>query len=266
MGPLEREEGMKTIKKDYWMQSRLVVEMILAGMLFFAVVTDALALESSDLVVIQGAQVSYPKEARRKEQQGTAILYAEISPDGIPYLVKILESSGFPLLDTAAVEGFKAARYKPFESTGAVGVYVPIKFALALRPQGEKSTLHFLLRSCHEFNLEASDYRATNPDAPMQRMSGYQEVLEQMQAFIEYESLPWAPSAMKSREERHREYAEAFPRIFASALDRCTDYPSSKAVQVIQAASREVGFFRLDSDEDLFLFRGQERGRLPQGE
>ncbi|MPS26864.1 MAG: energy transducer TonB [Alcaligenaceae bacterium] len=257
---------MKTIKKDYWMQSRLIVETILAGTLFLAVVTDALALGGADLVSIQGPQVSYPKEARRKQQQGRVILYAEISPDGIPYLIKILESSGFPLLDSAAVEGFKTARYEPFESAGAVGVYVPIDFALSPRPPGQQSTLHFLLRSCREFNLEAKDYQAANPDTSMQSMSGYQETLEQMQAFIEYEPLPWAPSAMKSREERHREYAEAFPHIFASALDRCTEYPSSNAMRVVHAASREMGFFRQDRDDDLFLFRGQARGRLPRGE
>ncbi len=50
----------------------------------------------------------YPPVSRRLGEQGTVILAVTVEPNGRASDVKIVQSSGFPRLDQAAVEGVKA--------------------------------------------------------------------------------------------------------------------------------------------------------------
>jgi TonB family protein len=54
----------------------------------------------------------YPKEAKRREEQGAPIVFACVSADGkLVGEPQIVESSGFPELDAAAIKVAKASRY-----------------------------------------------------------------------------------------------------------------------------------------------------------
>lgn len=75
----------------------------------------------------------YPRRARKQGWQGTVLLRVAVSSTGAPSAVTVARSSGYPLLDDAAIEAvlrwrFRAARRgdEPVEST----VEVPVTFRL----------------------------------------------------------------------------------------------------------------------------------------
>jgi protein TonB len=55
----------------------------------------------------------YPNSARRQHQQGAVTLGLYINELGTLDKVEVLKSSGYPLLDAAAVEAMKASRFRP---------------------------------------------------------------------------------------------------------------------------------------------------------
>ena len=60
--------------------------------------------------------VLYPEQAWRLGQEGTVDLFVELAGDGRVEDVRVVASSGFPLLDNAAVKGFYAVGRLPGKS------------------------------------------------------------------------------------------------------------------------------------------------------
>jgi protein TonB len=60
----------------------------------------------------------YPAAARREGQEGTVHLRLEIKPDGRVGKVDVVTSSGFQLLDDAAVAAARKWRYEPAREDG----------------------------------------------------------------------------------------------------------------------------------------------------
>jgi protein TonB len=55
----------------------------------------------------------YPPEAARRHQQGTVVLILYINGSGTLDKVEIVKSSGFPLLDEAAIREMKLSKFQP---------------------------------------------------------------------------------------------------------------------------------------------------------
>lgn len=75
----------------------------------------------------------YPRTARRKRQQGTVTLLAEVRADGAVESCRVETSSGFPLLDQAALAVLPEWRFKPRLVAGEARPFtarVPFKFTL----------------------------------------------------------------------------------------------------------------------------------------
>ena len=75
----------------------------------------------------------YPQLAKRMRQEGLVILRVEMDQKGIPVQVEIAQSSGYPLLDQAALKAVKRWRFQP----GRIGdspvksvVAIPVRFRL----------------------------------------------------------------------------------------------------------------------------------------
>lgn len=74
---------------------------------------------------------TYPARALRNGEQGTVMVSAEISENGIPLAVEVARSSGSRQLDRAAVDAVRRWRFRPAMADGrpAAGrVQVPISF------------------------------------------------------------------------------------------------------------------------------------------
>lgn len=71
----------------------------------------------------------YPAAARRAGEQGTVLLELVVAPDGRPTEVNILRSSGFPLLDQAAIDAVRKWRFSTKES-GFARLQLPVTFKL----------------------------------------------------------------------------------------------------------------------------------------
>lgn len=79
---------------------------------------------------------SYPEKARRAGQEGVVLIRVQIGADGHPSRVALKQSSGFPLLDDAALEAVRAWTFDPPRVGGlpsANRVDIPVRFALENR-------------------------------------------------------------------------------------------------------------------------------------
>jgi protein TonB len=62
--------------------------------------------------VVQATHV-YPTEAARRHQQGTVVLMLYVNGSGTLDKIEIVKSSGFPLLDAAAIREMKLSKFEP---------------------------------------------------------------------------------------------------------------------------------------------------------
>jgi len=75
----------------------------------------------------------YPHLARERGEEGTVVLDVEVLPSGRCGALRVLQSSGHPLLDEAALRAVRRWRFKPATRWGqavAVWVEIPITFRL----------------------------------------------------------------------------------------------------------------------------------------
>jgi|GEM_PF-2607396 len=79
------------------------------------------------------AAPSYPRKAKRKRQQGTVLLRILVSAEGENLDIKLHRSSGFELLDEAAIEAVAKWEFVPASADGEkvlAWVEVPVEFRL----------------------------------------------------------------------------------------------------------------------------------------
>ena len=75
----------------------------------------------------------YPIEATRRGQQGTVTLLIHVSPLGVSLGAGVLQSSGYPLLDRAALDAITTWRFRPAVRNGTpVPFEMPMRFTFAL--------------------------------------------------------------------------------------------------------------------------------------
>jgi len=75
----------------------------------------------------------YPLEARRQKQEGRVLLEVFVTRDGKVENLRLKQSSGFPLLDDAALRAVRSWRFKPAKIAGmtiATKLDVPIRFQI----------------------------------------------------------------------------------------------------------------------------------------
>jgi protein TonB len=83
---------------------------------------------------ISNPKPDYPEAARRMRQEGVVILDILVSPDGAAGEVRVSRSSGFPLLDHAAVDAVRRWTFAPARTGGfpvPSRVQIPVRFSLA---------------------------------------------------------------------------------------------------------------------------------------
>lgn len=80
------------------------------------------------------AKPVYPRESLRREQQGTVTLAFLIGLNGDVKQSKVIKSSGFALLDSAAQQGIEKCRFKPaHKDSQPTEAWVPIQYVWSLR-------------------------------------------------------------------------------------------------------------------------------------
>jgi protein TonB len=75
----------------------------------------------------------YPPEARRRKQQGLVVLNVFITGEGRPHRVEVAQSSGYALLDEAALTAIKQWQFTPArvgDMAVSSQVEVPVRFRL----------------------------------------------------------------------------------------------------------------------------------------
>ena len=76
---------------------------------------------------------SYPRRAVELRQEGTVVLHVEVLSSGLPRAMKVAQSSGYRLLDTAALTAVKKWEFEPTSVDGvevAAWVRVPVRFVI----------------------------------------------------------------------------------------------------------------------------------------
>jgi protein TonB len=85
-------------------------------------------------VVIRNTPPIYPETARRAGWEGRVTVRVEVSADGLPMSVALQKSSGYGVLDQAALRAVKTWRFQPRTMGGvamAGTVDVPVNFTLS---------------------------------------------------------------------------------------------------------------------------------------
>jgi len=75
----------------------------------------------------------YPRRARQQGLEGRVVIRLTVAADGTPARISILQSSGYAILDRAAVRTFRDWRFRPATRAGipvASSLDVPISFRL----------------------------------------------------------------------------------------------------------------------------------------
>ncbi len=79
-------------------------------------------------------QPQYSSYSRRHEEEGKVLLQAKILVDGTPADIKVYKSSGFPELDSSAIESLRESSFIPAKTSSGKFVesyvIVPIQFKL----------------------------------------------------------------------------------------------------------------------------------------
>jgi protein TonB len=76
----------------------------------------------------------YPIVSRRRHEEGEARLTVTVSPDGRVLHVSLFKSSGYPLLDQAAVDAVRTWTFEPARASGIAvtsEVVVPVRYSLS---------------------------------------------------------------------------------------------------------------------------------------
>jgi protein TonB len=77
--------------------------------------------------VVKQVKPVYPLASRRRGEEGTVLFEVKVNPSGAVEEVRIVESSGYPLLDQAAARALKEWRFR--ECSGPIFL-VPVQFQL----------------------------------------------------------------------------------------------------------------------------------------
>jgi TonB family protein len=85
--------------------------------------------------VVDLPEVTYPTASRRYEEEGTTVLRISVTPLGKPRSVLVLEPSGYPRLDAAAVEFARALRYTSATDSEGNQVEGPLDLPVVFRLQ-----------------------------------------------------------------------------------------------------------------------------------
>jgi TonB family protein len=92
------------------------------------------------------AGAEYPQEARRYELEGITTLRYRLAPDGRVTDVQVAKSSGWKLLDDAAIRTIQACAFTPEQAARADGAAMPVKYAWSL--EGNRIRPHLEPGSC----------------------------------------------------------------------------------------------------------------------
>jgi protein TonB len=75
----------------------------------------------------------YPKLSIERDEEGTVLVRALVDASGAPQRIVVFKSSGYPLLDEAALKAVQGWRFEPMLRDGravAAWVQVPVRFRL----------------------------------------------------------------------------------------------------------------------------------------
>lgn len=76
---------------------------------------------------------TYPEIARQRGEQGRTVLRVNVGADGLPLQISVAVSSGYKVLDSAAMSAVREWRFVPARSDGmpvAAVAEVPVRFRL----------------------------------------------------------------------------------------------------------------------------------------
>ncbi|HEX3902658.1 MAG TPA: energy transducer TonB [Polyangia bacterium] len=79
----------------------------------------------------------YPVPCKRRREEGIVLLNVAVHADGLPAAISLNRSSGYPLLDRAALDAVRRWTFEPGRAAGvpvSSTVVVPVRFSLSEEP------------------------------------------------------------------------------------------------------------------------------------
>ena len=104
------------------------------------------ALQIAPAAAESCAGAEYPPEARRYELEGITTLRFHLGPDGRVTDARVDKSSGWSLLDEAAIRTIQACSFTPAQAARAKGAALPVQYVWSL--EGNRVRPQLLPGSC----------------------------------------------------------------------------------------------------------------------
>lgn len=90
-------------------------------------------IDKKNALYVQGPMPIYPDPAKRRGIEGDVTLKIHIDDVGTPYLIEIANSSGYSILDQAAIQGVKKWRFNPASKEGMkIASWIEKRFSFRL--------------------------------------------------------------------------------------------------------------------------------------
>lgn len=87
--------------------------------------------------LLRSVPVEYPLDLWDRDIEGETLVRVKVNDTGGVDVVEILESSGYPAFDSAAVTGARQLRFEPARRDGTrIGVWARVPILFTKRPQG----------------------------------------------------------------------------------------------------------------------------------
>ena len=90
--------------------------------------------KKKEALPIQGSRPVYPYQARIRGIEGDVVLKIHIDNGGVPSRIEMIHSSGYNILDQAAIKGVEKWRFDPASKNGVnIPFWIEKRFSFRLR-------------------------------------------------------------------------------------------------------------------------------------
>lgn len=217
---------------------RLLLPLLLLGCACAATAQDALPPPTPPPAAppVVNAPPLYPDSERIAGHEGRVMLDVQVLPDGSVSSLTLSQSSGYPVLDQAALDAVRQWRFRPARGPDGVPVpgrlRLPVDFRLPERPardSGSANVMTMLKQPCSKLTADVAAFRVGTPWRSLSDMPTFQAT----------GGLLASAASGKSPEVLAR-LAQNLPVIYEQIATACLQQPDAIYENVVAEVTRRL--------------------------
>jgi protein TonB len=162
----------------------------------------------------------YPPAEEQARHGGRVELRVDVNDRGGVDGVEVLQATGYPALDQAAIDAVKGWRFAPAKDAGGQASAGALSFALTFTPPGRDLDLEI---SCGEVSQQVAALRAASPQATVDQVPALGALMDLAQSMDE--ALPPNLQGLVMAE---------LPSVYDRLLQACAANPGANMMDIYQ--------------------------------